>query len=138
MGERGQADVSRYGRGGCRSMKEFSKELIRGESCLMQGLDGGIVRVVDSVLLKLVNPQASEMLVQTEQACVDGSRTPTEVLPSAIRRPDENQFITAKRILRRHLKIDENRVKINAKSVRYFQQDKALPEYPGITTVYRM
>jgi hypothetical protein len=135
--ERNGIDVTPYGKAPAISIKSFSEELIRGESSLMQGGNGSLVRVVDSVHLKLVNPAANEMLVQTEQVTSDGNKVALEALPSVMRRPDENQFLTAKRILRRHLKIDENRVKLNGKSVRFFQTEKELTEYPGITTVFR-
>jgi len=131
------ADPSLFGKGAAKSLKDFSTELVKGEASLMAGVDGGLVRVVDIVLLKLVNPQASEMLVLSERTHSGGEVDSTPGLPSAKRRPDENQFLTVKRILRRQLKIDENRVKINAKSVRYYQEEKALPEFPGITTVFR-
>jgi serine/threonine protein kinase len=131
------ADPSLFGKGAAKSLKDFSTELVKGEASLMAGVDGGLVRVVDIVLLKLVNPQASEMLVLSERTHSGGEVDSTPGLPSAKRRPDENQFLTVKRILRRQLKIDENRVKINAKSVRYYQEEKTLPEFPGITTVFR-
>jgi len=131
------ADPSLFGKGAAKSLKDFSTELVKGEASLMAGVDGGLVRVVDIVLLKLVNPQASEMLVLSERTHSGAEVDSTPNLPSAKRRPDENQFLTVKRILRRQLKIDENRVKINAKSVRYYQEEKTLPEFPGITTVFR-
>jgi hypothetical protein len=129
-------DVSRFGQAGTRTLKEFSAELIRGEATLVQ--DGGtMVRVVDVVLLIISRGSTSEeILVQTEQVHSDGAKTVLNRLPGAKRRPDENQFLSARRILRRQLEFDENQVQLNI-NVQNVEEEKSSSSYPGLKTVYR-
>jgi serine/threonine protein kinase len=129
-------DVSRYGQPGTRSLKEFSAELIKGEATLMQDSGGGLVRVVDVVLLIVCRGKLGETLVQTEQIHPDGAKTILNRLPGAKRRPDENQFLSARRILRRQLEMDENMVVLD-QEVRNVEEEKSSSSYPGLKTVYR-
>jgi serine/threonine protein kinase len=129
-------DIALYGQNGTKTLKEFSHELMKGESSLVQ--DGGqVIRVVDVVVLQIVNPSAKDILVQTEQTLPDGTKNTFNRLPGAKRRPDENQFLTARRVLRKQLKIDENMVQLDAKDVQYFEEEKPSPGFPGLKTVYR-
>jgi hypothetical protein len=57
-------------------------------------------------------------------------------LPGAKRRPDENQFLSARRIIRRQLEIDENQVEFDIK-VKNIEEEKSSSGYPGLKTVYR-
>merc|ERR1712190_162728 len=57
-------------------------------------------------------------------------------LPGAKARPDENQFLSARRIIKKQLEIDENAVKLEEK-VDFVEDEKSQPSYPGIITVYR-
>jgi len=130
-------DVSKFGRNNAKSLKEFSSELIKGESSLMQDQNGEVIRNVDLVIMRIVSPSGADLLVQTEQTFADGTRTKLDRLPGAKRRPDESQFLTARRILRRQLKIDENQVRLDSKNCKYFTEEKPSPGFPGIRTVYR-
>lgn len=129
-------EVSRFGQDGAKTIKEFSAELIKGEATLMQDNAGALVRVVDVVVLIITNPTTGDVLVQTEQVSADGHKTVLNRLPGAKRRPDENQFLSARRILRRQLEIDENLVRLK-QDVQFVEQEKPSPSYPGLKTVYR-
>jgi len=128
-------DVAAFGQGGTRSLREFSSELLRGEANLMQDASGALRRVVDVVLLVITKP-TGETLVQAEQLLADGHRVALNRLPGAKRRPDENHFLSARRILRRQLEIDENQVRLN-QEVEFVEDEKPSPSYPGLTTLYR-
>lgn len=132
-----EIDVSKFGANGCKSIKEFSQELLRGESTLQQEpTTKKLQRIVDVVLLVVMRPGAGEILIQTEQVDARGHRTRLDRLPGAKCRPDENQFLSARRILRRQLDINENMVKLD-KEVGILEEERHSPAYPGLRTVYR-
>lgn len=130
-------DTTAFGGKSARSLKEFSTELIKGESSLMLDSDGKVMRVVDLIIMKIVNPGTMDVLVQTEQSFSDQTKNMLNRLPGAKRRPDENQFLTARRLLRKQLKIDENNCVLDAKNVQYYEEEKSSAAFPGIRTVYR-
>jgi len=129
-------DVTAFGQGTTKTLKEFSAELIRGESTLMQDQDGKIIRVVDVVVMMITKASTNEVLVQTEQVSPDGTKKVLDRLPGAKRRPDENQFLSARRILRKQLEIDENQVQLEQEVVNV-EEEHASPNFPGLKTVYR-
>eukprot|EP00747_Dinoflagellata_sp_TGD_P095108 gnl/TRDRNA2_/TRDRNA2_166350_c0_seq2.p1 gnl/TRDRNA2_/TRDRNA2_166350_c0~~gnl/TRDRNA2_/TRDRNA2_166350_c0_seq2.p1 ORF type:complete len:778 (+),score=217.81 gnl/TRDRNA2_/TRDRNA2_166350_c0_seq2:90-2423(+) len=131
-----KVDVGRFGQEHAKTLKEFSTELIKGESALMQDANNAVLRVVDIVIMKIMNPVTKDLLVQTEQDYPDGTKVTLNRLPGAKRRPDENQFLTARRILRKQLKIDENQVCLS-RDVQFFEEEKPSVSYPGLRTVYR-
>mmetsp|Transcript_63157 Transcript_63157/g.116299 ORF Transcript_63157/g.116299 Transcript_63157/m.116299 type:complete len:778 (-) Transcript_63157:56-2389(-) len=132
-----RVDTSPFGQNHAKTLKEFSTELIKGESSLMEDNAGAVIRVVDLIIMKIVNPGTGDVLVQTEQTFGDGTKNLLNRLPGAKRRPDENQFLTARRLLRKQLKIDENNCVLDAKNVQYFEEEKPSMAFPGIQTVYR-
>lgn len=103
----------------------------------MQDSDGSVIRIVDVVVIKLVHSVTQSILVQTEQTFPDGAKVSLKRLPGAKRRPDENQFLTARRILKRQLKVEENHVTLDANSVQVAEEEKESLAYPGLRTVYR-
>jgi len=130
-------DVNKYGQSGkSKTLKEFSAELIRGEATLVKGPDRNLLRVVDVVLLIIRSPTTGDILVQTAHEKKDGHRTTLNRLPGAKCRPDENQFLSARRILRRQLEMDENDVKLT-RGVEVVEEEKPTDFYPGLKTVYR-
>mmetsp|Transcript_47197 Transcript_47197/g.85218 ORF Transcript_47197/g.85218 Transcript_47197/m.85218 type:complete len:677 (-) Transcript_47197:119-2149(-) len=130
-------DVGAFGQNHARTIKEFSTELIKGEASLMEDSKKGIVRVVDLIIMKIVNPKTGDVLIQTEQTFSDGTKNQLNRLPGAKRRPDENQFLTARRLLRKQLKIDENQVVLDAKNVEFYEDEKTSTAFPGVITLYR-
>mmetsp|Transcript_123867 Transcript_123867/g.231814 ORF Transcript_123867/g.231814 Transcript_123867/m.231814 type:complete len:774 (+) Transcript_123867:158-2479(+) len=135
--EANKVDVSKFGQNKTKTLKDISSELIKGESSLMQDAEGNLMRVVDVVVIKLVHSVTQSILVQTEQSYPDGTKVPLKRLPGAKRRPDENQFLTARRILKRQLKVEENHVTLNAGDVQVVEEEKESLAYPGLRTVYR-
>jgi len=135
--ETNNVDISKFGTGQAKTLKDISAEMIKGESALMQGADGSVIRVVDVVVLKLVHSVTNSILVQTEQTFPNGDKVELKRLPGAKRRPDENQFLTARRILKRQLKVEENHVTLDAAGVQVAEEEKDSLAYPGLRTVYR-
>merc|ERR1719486_1329023 len=98
---------------------------------------GVMIRVVDIVVMKIIHLVTGHILVQTEQVLTDGTKVPLKRFPGAKRRPDENQFVTARRILKRQLKIEENHVTLDAAGVQVAEEEKDSKAFPGLRTVYR-
>lgn len=132
-----KVDVSQFGQGKAKTLHDISAELMKGDSSLMHDTDGSIIRVVDVVLLKLKNAETNKILVQTEQTYPDGSRVTLNRLPGTKRRPDENQFLTAKAIVSRQLQLNDNHVTCSQKDVHAVEEEKQSLAYPGLRTVYR-
>lgn len=129
-------DVSKWGRDGTKTLKQFSAELIKGEASLAQGKAGEWTRIVDVVQLVIKNPASGETLVQAKQIAPDGTVTLINRLPGALRRPDLNAFLSARRVIKRQLELDENLVRLD-KNIQVVEEQKALSSYPGLKTVYR-
>jgi len=91
---------------------------------------------VDIVLLRLTKACTKELLIETGEVRQEGTISHNR-LPGSKRRPDENQFVTARRILRRQLMVGENYVNLHAKDVQILEEEKASPSYPGLPTIYR-
>jgi len=132
-----KVDISKFGTGQAKTLKDISAELIKGESSLMQDAEGGVLRIVDVVVIKLIHSVTGSILVQTEQTYPDGAKVNLKRLPGAKRRPDENQFLTARRILKRQLKVEENHVTLDDLGVQVAEEEKDSLAYPGLRTVYR-
>eukprot|EP00930_Biecheleria_cincta_P074398 TRINITY_DN6160_c0_g1_i1.p1 TRINITY_DN6160_c0_g1~~TRINITY_DN6160_c0_g1_i1.p1 ORF type:complete len:799 (+),score=170.29 TRINITY_DN6160_c0_g1_i1:200-2596(+) len=129
-------DPAGFGRNGAKSVKEFSRELMCGESTLLVDDQGKVVRVVDQVVLIVVSP-TNKILVQNAHVLPDGSEHLLNRLPASKGRPDESQFVTARRILRKQMRIDENQVRLDPKKARIFEESRISPSYPCMRTVYR-
>jgi hypothetical protein len=131
-------DPGQFGRGQAKSLQELSTELTSGESSLMVSPQGDLVRLVDVVLLKLMQGESREVLVVTKER--HEANTTEEVglnrLPGSKRRPDENHFLAAKRVLSRQLHISEDYVKLDEGEIHVVQESKDSPSYPGLRTVY--
>lgn len=130
-------DIAKYGQPGkTKTLKEFAAELVRGESTITRDKDGQLLRVVDVVLLIISDVASADILVQIAHEKQDGHKSTLNRLPGAKCRPDENQFLSARRILRRQLDIDENEVRL-VTAVLYVEEEKPTDFYPGLKTVYR-
>eukprot|EP00931_Biecheleriopsis_adriatica_P007458 TRINITY_DN108739_c0_g1_i1.p1 TRINITY_DN108739_c0_g1~~TRINITY_DN108739_c0_g1_i1.p1 ORF type:complete len:803 (-),score=173.33 TRINITY_DN108739_c0_g1_i1:109-2517(-) len=129
-------DISGFGQGTAKSIKEFSRELMYGESSLVIDDEGKVVRVVDQVVLVVVSP-SNKTLVQVAHVAPDGAKHIINRLPAAKGRPDESQFVTARRILRKQIRIDENQVRLDPAKARIFEESRLSPSVPGMMTVYR-
>jgi len=128
-------DPSLFGRGQAKTLQELSAELTSGESSLMASPQGGLVRLVDVVLLKIFEARRREVLVVTRSKHDEVEEVGLNRLPGSKRRQDENQFLAAKRVLSRQLLLSEDCVKLD-EGVHIVQEDKDSPSYPGLRTVY--
>lgn len=129
-------DISKWGTAGNKTLKDFSLELTRGESTLIENKSGEMCRVVDVVVLIIQNNTSNETLVQAQQVDADGKTHNLKRLPGAKHRPDENQFLSARRVLRRQMEVDDNLVKID-QNASIIEEEKPTAGYPGLKTVYR-
>merc|ERR1712039_652838 len=119
-----------------KTLAELSAELVTGESSLAEMTDGSIARIVDKVILKIVKPSGpgkGEVLVQAEQICA-GSKKSLNRLPVVARRPDENVFIAAQRLLNKTLRMMSNYVTIDPHNITDQYQQMTSLSYPGLLT----
>ncbi|CAK0823777.1 unnamed protein product [Prorocentrum cordatum] len=130
-------DVSKFGANKAKTVKQLAQELYKGESALVHQEDGNLLRIVDMVILKLEMSGTGEVLFEVSQASPDGTMEVSHSrFPGDKCRPDENQFIAARRILKRRLDMDENWVSLSA-DVRVVEMQADSPSYPGLQTLYR-
>jgi len=129
-------DVTKFTReNNSRTLREFSTELITGEATLAQQGSGRIVRIVDVVILVITRP-GGDVLIQTGETS-GGQTKQLNRMPAVKRRPDENQFLAARRVLDRELKMDANFVTINSTNVKTVEEQKDSFSYPGLPTIYK-
>mmetsp|Transcript_47767 Transcript_47767/g.103995 ORF Transcript_47767/g.103995 Transcript_47767/m.103995 type:complete len:764 (-) Transcript_47767:75-2366(-) len=131
-------DVTRFGKDKAKSMEEFCTEVHLGASRLM--LDAAnfkrMVRVVDTVLLRIVNNQT--ILIQTGEKYVDGrGRENFQQLPGAKKGPHENSRQVAERLVVERLHFEVGDVKFDFKASEVYEEEEESPSYPGVFTVYR-
>jgi len=130
-------DVSQFGEGKAKSIQDISKELIKGDSILMEDENGKVRRVVEVVAVRIINSETQGLLVQTEQEHSDGSKSIVNRLPQAKRRSDENLLHTVWRILKGTLKMDLIHTDLDVNSVMVIEAEKDSASYPGLLTVIR-
>jgi len=129
-------DVGQFGRDGARSLKQFSSEMVRGVAALMQDADGSVKRVVDIVVIILLNATTGEILMEAEQLLNDHWNVPLNRLPACKCRPDENHFICARRLLVEHMMADPNQLRF-AENVEFVEEERTSVSYPELKSVYR-
>lgn len=134
--QRHNIDVSLYGQGSAKTLAAFSNELTKGESNLTTAANGDLLRVVDIINLKVVHP-TGDILVQTRLECSDGTEKLYKRLPGAGRRPEENMFLTARRLLRKTLRMEDNDVIFDPSEVLYQEEERQSSSFPGMKTLYR-
>eukprot|EP00429_Kryptoperidinium_foliaceum_P086215 CAMPEP_0176194440 /NCGR_PEP_ID=MMETSP0121_2-20121125/6002_1 /TAXON_ID=160619 /ORGANISM="Kryptoperidinium foliaceum, Strain CCMP 1326" /LENGTH=718 /DNA_ID=CAMNT_0017533187 /DNA_START=18 /DNA_END=2174 /DNA_ORIENTATION=- len=130
-----KVDTSRLSIGTARSLQDFSEELVKGEATLQKLPNGQIKRIVDVVIVKIARKNG-DVIVEAEEAVKD-SKQVLKRLPAAKRRHDEHQFLAARRLVMRYLRINENSVQINEKDVRVVEEETESKSYPGLSTIYR-
>lgn len=94
-----------------------------------------VVRLVDIVCVLL--KKNNQILVATHEKLARGEAVPLWRLPCGTRRPDENQFLTVQRVLRRDFNLDDSRVVMDPTSVHILEEEKESSRYPGMTTLLR-
>jgi hypothetical protein len=130
-------DPKKFGQNNTKSLKDFSNELLKGESSLMVQSDGRLLRVVDIVIMMLQKEGTDDVLIEASEKFPDGRSSVLNRLPGSKRRPDENHFVTAQRVLKRQLKMDENVVNLNSKDVKVVEAMQESHSYPGLSSLYR-
>lgn len=135
--EENGVDLSRFGEANSKNLGELADELIKGESALIRQPDGLIKRVVDVVLLRLVKADSGEVLIEESERFPDGETLAHNRLPGGKRRPDENQFLAAKRLVARNIKVDPNYIGFNKNDVRVVEEETNSNSFPGLRTLYR-
>lgn len=129
-------DVRRFGHDGVKSLAVFSDELVKGEAALERKPDGNIIRVVDVLVLK-ASGEGGKIIVESGHTGEDGVMTRSQRLPAVKRRPDENQFVAARRVLQKVLKINETLVVFDPTSVLVLEEETTSKAYAGLPTLYR-
>lgn len=136
-------DVSKFGEDGNKTLKEFSDELSKGEASLQRQKkeDGGkVIRVVDIVVLK-VTRDGKDVLVEAEEAVPTSSgsidKHPVKWLPAVKRRPDENMFLAAHRVISKVLKVNDNFISLKPDGVKVVEESRTSRAYCGMQTFYR-
>merc|ERR1712232_689239 len=95
--------------------------------------DKRIVRRVEVVLLTIFNKATNELLVEVSEE-LKGQTKMLDRLPGHKRRPDENQFITARRIFDTSLKVSDNCIKFEPSTISVVTEDKDSTQFPGLKT----
>jgi hypothetical protein len=133
-----KVDISQFGQGKAKSLQDFSAELLKGECQLIQDPESGaVVRIVEPVLVRMLNTAKGTMLVQAEHKDEKGAVVQLHRLVGTKRRPDENIFNTAKRILQKYLQLDPNQVTFETKDIQVEENETESQAYPGMRTLYQ-
>jgi len=130
-------DVSKFGVDGNKTLAAFSDELLTGKAALTRKEDGRIVRVVDLVVLDVEKEDGTTLVELSESKLSGGPEMPLNRMPAIKRRPDENMFWAAKRLLTRVMKISDVLVSIDGENIVVFEEEKDSSAYAGLPTVYR-
>ena len=125
--EANKVDASNLGADGANTLKDFSDELVKGEAQLSRKPDGTITRLVDVVILQISRSNWDVLVAMTDSKGAGR-------LPAVKRRPDENPFWAAKRVLSKELKISENLVKVDAGNVLFTEEETNSKKYFGLPT----
>jgi len=118
------------------ALKEFSDELVTGKSQLVrQG--GKIVRLVEVVIVELRRSDGSVLVQAKEESNATNATKAAIRLPAVKRRPDENVFWAAKRVLGKVLKISENIVILDREGVLLEEKPPEMSKVFNLPTIYR-
>lgn len=127
--------LSHWGTGNYKSLSEFSEELVKGEASLVMQMDGKIVRVVDVVILKLMR-EGGDVLIEAEEEH-KGQKVIRSRLPAVKRLYGEHQFLAARRLIKKFLKLPVNAVEIDPNTVKIVEEVTDSASYYGLSTLYR-
>merc|ERR1712113_965432 len=131
-----KVDTSAWGQAPFKSLEDFSEELVKGESTLIKQGKDGVARVVDIVVLQLVRQGTGEIIVEASETYKDSSQELNR-LPALKRRSDEHMFVTARKMVTKHLALPDNCVTIDSTDVKMVVTQEGSKAYPGLLTIYR-
>jgi len=134
--KKNKVETGNWGTGTYKTLADFSEELVKGESTLIRQTNGRVARVVDIVVLELSRKDTGEVLVEASETFKENSQQLNR-LPAVKRRSDEHQFHTARRMVQKYLRLDDNRVAIDPSDVRIMEEEQESKAYPGLATIYR-
>merc|ERR1719379_693311 len=100
----------------------------------MEG-SGQLVRVVDLIVMRVASPSGL-FLVETKQKLPDGRERDRNLLPGAMKRPDEDIMKTAKRIVENELNITLDSLTLRSCEDEVLDDEHESMSYPGLTSVY--
>ncbi|CAE7376794.1 par-1 [Symbiodinium natans] len=129
-------DTESFGTSSAKTLKDLSRELTSGQSSLLLDASGKVVRVVDQVYLVIVSP-SDKVLVEVAYVTPDGTKHMLNRLPGTNGRPDESQFVTARHLLHKQIRIDPNQVRLDPGKAQIWEESRKSPSMPSISTVYR-
>eukprot|EP00811_Abedinium_folium_P035980 NODE_872_length_2723_cov_15.424114.p1 GENE.NODE_872_length_2723_cov_15.424114~~NODE_872_length_2723_cov_15.424114.p1 ORF type:complete len:825 (+),score=208.20 NODE_872_length_2723_cov_15.424114:359-2476(+) len=130
-----RVDVSRFGKHGAKSVQEFFDELLSGEASLERAEDNTLRRNVDLVTLHLVSPDNEGMNLAEVGDVRNGKASTFNRLPATKRRPGENYFLAAQRIMK-NMGINPNFITIHRERLKTIEEHRDSKGYPGIETYY--
>lgn len=129
-------NVELFGVGQAASIQEFAQELTHGESALIEGDDGSLIRVVDIVLLRIVEQKTKKILVEVGKTKNNGAQVVTKKrLPGTKRRPNDNIYTTARVVLTTLMNFPEEWFQLGDHEL--VEEEKPSSSYPALRTIYR-
>eukprot|EP00403_Amphidinium_massartii_P030588 CAMPEP_0178389914 /NCGR_PEP_ID=MMETSP0689_2-20121128/10373_1 /TAXON_ID=160604 /ORGANISM="Amphidinium massartii, Strain CS-259" /LENGTH=753 /DNA_ID=CAMNT_0020010401 /DNA_START=79 /DNA_END=2340 /DNA_ORIENTATION=+ len=128
-------DQSNFGQGTNRTLREFAEELVTGEAQITQE-SGKLKRIVDVVILKVSKPDGT-LLIETSESVQGGAKQTLNRLPAVKRRPLENQFLAAKRVLTDIVNIHSEIVHLSTEGIKFSTHTQDSIAYAGLRTEYR-
>merc|ERR1719469_426629 len=135
-------ELSAWGQGNNKSLREFSEELVKGEARLVK-VPGNkvakgaasLVRVVDIVVLAVATEDGKEVLIEAEE--ISGSeKVARNRLPAIKRRADEHMFLAAKRLITEVLDLPENSIDLHTNDIKVTEEQEESTSYQGLPTKY--
>jgi len=128
--------LEHWGRGGNKSLAEFSEEIVKGEAALEDQFDGTLQRVVDIVIVHLRRYDGQVLVEEGEVCDQEQVEVTRRRLPAIKRRSDEHHFLAARRLLG-DLDLPEYEIEIDATSVKLLEETAGSTSYFGLKTLYR-
>eukprot|EP00397_Hematodinium_sp_SG-2012_P007073 GEMP01007115.1.p1 GENE.GEMP01007115.1~~GEMP01007115.1.p1 ORF type:complete len:815 (+),score=194.31 GEMP01007115.1:119-2563(+) len=119
---------------GPKFLSNIAKEVVRGECTFAEDAEKKLVRLVEVVLVRVVN-SSKRTLVETQLHLPEGGFRETGRLPGTKKRPHESVRQAAERVLSDYLRIDPHAITIGHTEERSEDEHES-PAYPGLKTVY--
>jgi len=129
-------DTSQWGTGLYKSLAEFSEELVKGEATLSKHSDGRPIRVVEIVVLKILEQTTGQILVEVEEAN-KGIALALRRLPAIKRRADEHHFWAARRLISMMMPLSDKYIDLDPASIKVTEEEQESTSYFGLRTLYR-
>lgn len=126
-------DISCYGQGMAYTLQDLLEELNGGSSVLMHRRNR-LIRVTDVVLVRIYS--GGKVLVEAKSTLKDGREVVRNRLPGTKRRPTENFWRAARRLVDSMPEIRDRVVLVFGDEETEVETQESM-SYPGIQSVYR-